>query len=198
MFFALRRAQLPGLTARFKGGIMKVFRIVLSFTVAILPVAFLTWTPGSRAQDDPEGLRGSWVVTATPGAAFLCGGPQIAPPGPPFTELATYAAGGTLTETNTILNANSATLVPGLPFDASDGHGAWKKTGATFRETFRKLVFDTSGNYIANGDLQETIVIEPSNSASLSGSFNITLSFLNGAPAVCSSGSFEAVRIVAE
>jgi hypothetical protein len=72
---------------------MKVFRIVLLVTVAVLPMALLSWTPRSRAQDDPAGLQGSWVVNVTPRAAFLCGGPQIAPLGPPFTELATYAAG---------------------------------------------------------------------------------------------------------
>jgi len=183
-----------------EGGVMKIDRIVAVAMSALL-LMFLTWRPQLQAQSaqaNAPSLQGSWDVSVTPNAIFLCGGPQVAPPPPPFTELATYDAGGGLTETNTILNANSATLIPGLPFNASDGHGAWKKTGATFRATFRKLVFDTSGNYIANGDLQETIVIEPSNSASLSGSFNITLSFLNGAPAVCSSGSFEAVRIVAE
>lgn len=177
---------------------MKVFRIVLLVTMAILPMAFLTWTPGSRAQDDPAGLRGSWVVTATPGAAFLCGGPQIAPPGPPFTELATYAAGGTLTETNTILNANSATLIPGLPFNGSDGHGAWEREDTQFKAMFRKLVFDTSGTYVANADISEKLALDPLDENKFSGSFTIKFSFLNGNPAVCSSGSLVAQRIQAD
>ena len=177
---------------------MKVLRIVMLVTVAILPMAILWWTPGSRAQDDPAGLRGSWVVSATPGAAFLCGGPQIAPPGPPFTELATYAAGGTLSETNTILNANSATLIPGLPFNGSDGHGAWEREDTQFKAMFRKLVFDTSGTYVANADISEKLALDPLDENKFSGSFTIKFSFLNGNPAVCSSGSVVAQRIHAD
>jgi hypothetical protein len=178
---------------------MKVFRIVLLVTLVMLPMAFLTWTPGSRAEDDPTtDLRGSWVVTAIPGAAFLCGGPQIGPPAPPFTELASYAAGGTLTETNTILNANSAALVPGLPFNASDGHGEWERSGSKFEATFRKLVFDTNGNYIANADVAENIAVNGTASNKFSGQFTIQFSFLNGNPPVCSSGSLAAQRIHAD
>jgi hypothetical protein len=176
---------------------MKVFRIVLLITLALLPMTLLTWTPRSRAEDDDrsEGLRGSWVVTATPGPAFLCGGPQIAPPAPPFTELAAYAAGGTLTETNTILNANSATLVPGLPFNASDGYGRWERDGSKFEATFRKLVFDTNGSYVGNADVRENIPTHEEDANKFSGQFTIQFSFLNGNPPVCSSGTLAAQRI---
>jgi hypothetical protein len=182
---------------------MKVFRIALLVTLALLPITSLTWTPGSRAADEDrrEGLRGSWVVAVTPGPAFLCdgpGGPQIAPPGPPFTELATYAAGGTLTETNTILNANSSTLVPGLPFNASDGQGQWERDGSKFEATFRKLVFDTNGNYIGNADIAENIPVHEPDANKFLGQFTIQFSFLNGNPPVCSSGSLAAQRIHAD
>jgi hypothetical protein len=53
--------------------------------------------------------------------------------------LATYAAGGTFTETNTEVNANSSGSALGLT--GSDGHGAWKKEGAILKTTFRKLSF---------------------------------------------------------
>jgi hypothetical protein len=179
---------------------MKDFRVALLVTLALLPVAVLAWTPGSRADDDDSrgGLRGSWVIVATPGPAFLCGGPQIAPPAPPFTELASYAVGGTLTETNTILNANSATLVPGLPFNASDGHGQWEREGSKFVAKFRKLVFDTSGDYVANADVSENIAISEPDSKKFSGQFTIQFSFLNGNTPVCSSGSLAAERIHAD
>src|ERR1700730_871511 len=179
---------------------MKVFRIALLVTLALLAMTFLTWTPGSRAEDEDrrEGLRGSWVVTATPGPAFLCGGPQIAPPAPPFTELATYAAGGTLTETNTILNANSATLVPGLPFNASDGQGQWERDGSKFEAKFRKLVFDTNGNYIGNADIAENIPVHEPGANKFSGQCAIQFSFLHGNQPVCSSGSLAAQRIHAD
>jgi hypothetical protein len=179
---------------------MKTFRIVLSVTLALLPAALLTWTPGSRAEDeDSRGdLRGSWVVEATPGPAFLCGGPLIAPPAPPFTELASYAAGGTLTETNTILNANSATLVPGLPFNASDGHGQWERDGSKFAAKFRKLVFDPSGGYVAHADVSENIMVSGSDANTFSGQFTIQFSFLSGNPPVCSSGTLAAKRLHAD
>lgn len=176
---------------------MKIFRIAISVVLVLLPVALLIWLPGSRAEDEDfrRDLRGTWIVTAKPGPVSLCGGPQIAPAGSPFTELASYAAGGTLTETNTILNANSATLVPGLPFNASDGQGTWEREGSKSEAKFRKLVFDTSGNYVANADISENIVVSASNADEFAGQFAIKFSFLNGGPAVCSSGSLDAERM---
>lgn len=181
---------------------MRISRIMaVVVTAAALPVTFLAWTPRSHAQDDDENSRslgGSWVVTVTPNPIFLCGGPQVAPAPLPFTELATYAAGGTLTETNTQLNANSATLSPSFPFSGSDGHGVWERGGGQFEATFRKLVFDPSGVYVANADISEKLTLQGSDHNRFSGSFTIMFSFVNNNPPLCSSGELEAKRIVVD
>ena len=121
-------------------------RMLAVGTTALLLMALMRVSV-SRA-DDEEARRGrlpgSWVVAVTPDPIFLCNGPQIAPAPPAFTELATFDPGGGFTETNTILNANSAALLPGLPFNGSDGHGTWAPRGEYFRVTFKKLVFDTA------------------------------------------------------
>jgi hypothetical protein len=109
--------------------------------------------------------------------------------------LASYSSGGTLIETNTILNANSATLVPGLPFNASDGHGQWERENSNFVAKFRKLVFDTSGQW-ANADLSESVTVSASDTDTFSGTFTIQFTFLTGnVPPVSSSGSLTAQRI---
>jgi hypothetical protein len=157
----------------------------------ILSLAMLA--PHHTLSAEDEGLEGSWNVVVTPNALFLCNGPQIGPPLPPFSELASYAAGGVLIETNVQLNANSASLAPGFPFNASDGHGSWKGSDPYFASKFRKFLFDPKGNYVANADLVEKISVEDENS--FTGTFTIRLSFLNNSPAVCSSGSLTARRI---
>ncbi len=80
---------------------------------------------------------GTWLVTVE----FPEGGP------PPFKEFLVFNAGGTLTETNTTLHANSA-LIPAttLPLNGSMGSGAWKRIGkGKVKFTFIKLVFSASG-----------------------------------------------------
>lgn len=144
---------------------------------------------------EDEGLEGSWNVVVTPNALFLCNGPQIGPRLAPFNELASYAGGGVMIETNTQLNANSASLAPGFPFNASDGHGSWKGSDLNFASEFRKYLFDGKGRYVANADLAEKISLEDNDENSFTGIFTIRLTFLNGSPAVCSSGSLKARRI---
>jgi hypothetical protein len=113
-------------------------------------------------------------------------------------ELISYAAGGTLTETNTIVYFNSAGVVPGLPFDGSDGHGAWERESTGYRATFRKLLFDAKGVYVANADIKEKITVSSSDRHKLAADFTVKFNFLNGAPSVCSSGTLVATRIAAD
>jgi hypothetical protein len=161
---------------------------------ATFTLSFAMLSPFQTLSAEDEGLEGSWNVVVTPNALFLCNGMiQIGPPLPPFSELASYAAGGVLIETNVQLNANSASLAPGFPFNASDGHGSWKGSDPYFASKFRKFLFDPKGNYVANADLAEKISLEDENS--FTGTFTIRLSFLNNSPAVCSSGSLTARRI---
>jgi hypothetical protein len=178
---------------------MKLFRIALLVVVVGVPVAVLTWTPRSHAQDSDgsRGLVGTWNVTVRPGEVFICGNPNSIASAPTFTELATYADGGTLIETNTLLNFNSFGLIKSLPFNASDGHGAWEREGEQFKASFRKLVFDPTGVYVANADVHETIAIDGPDPHKFSGSFTIQFGFLNG-PNICSGGTLSAERMHAD
>ena len=126
------------------------FRITIFAIVALLMVSkFVTLSGSAHEEDNSRRLQGSWVVAATPSSGFInCTGSPLPAP-PPFAELATYATEGTVTETNTILDANSSGLSAALPFNASDGHGAWESEGSEYKARFRKLVFDVGGNYVA-------------------------------------------------
>ena len=64
--------------------------------------------------------------------------------------------------------------------------------------TFKKLVFDTAGAYIANLEVRERLALDPSEARKFSGQFTVTFSFLNGNPPVCSSGKFVGDRIGVE
>ena len=176
---------------------MKVFRMVVLTAMSVMPLTLTAPSSAQAARTAQASLPGSWVVAATPDPIFLCNGPQIAPAPAPFTELATYDEAGGLIETNTILNANSATLPPGnLPFNASDGFGAWEQEkSGQFKAKFRKLVFDVAGVYVAKADVRESLALDASRPSKFSGTFTIKFIFLDGSPAVCSSGKLVANKI---
>lgn len=71
-----------------------------------------------------------------------------APGQPPFQELLTLHAGGTVSETNTTLHPNSA--VPAVfPFNGSDGYGAWQRHSFNkFKIRIVKIVFDEDNQHL--------------------------------------------------
>jgi hypothetical protein len=139
-----------------------------------------------------DDLRGSWRVTVTPKPISLCNGPVIAPAPAAFLELASYAGGGVMTETNTQLNFLSATVSPGLPLSGSDGHGTWKPTDDAFAVKFTKLLFDPTGHYTGEADLDEKIDVAGD---AFTGTFTIQINFLEKSPSLCSGGTLNAQRI---
>ena len=103
----------------------------------VLVIAALACFSTAQASFFHHSPVGTWLITVE----FPEGGP------PPFKEFLVFNAGGTLTETNTTLHANSA-LNPAspLPLNGSMGSGAWKRIGKrTVKFTFIKLVFSASG-----------------------------------------------------
>ena len=98
-----------------------------------------------------------------------------APGLPPFQELLTFHKGGTVSETNTGVHANSAN--PLLPFNGSDGYGAWHKTDdGTVAFKFVKLVFEGETNEHAGYLVVEaTALIEGDNFANLESDVNILI-----------------------
>ena len=104
--------------------------------LVLIAVAFVG-TSTANASDYHHKPVGTWLITVS----FPEGGP------PPFKEFLVFNAGGTLTETNTTLHANSA-LNPAspLPLNGSMGSGAWKRIGkGKVKFTFIKLVFSAGG-----------------------------------------------------
>lgn len=64
---------------------------------------------------------------------------------PPFQELLTFHLGGTVSETNASLHANSAN--PFFNFNGSDGYGQWRRLSRNrFQFSVLKLVFDGDSN----------------------------------------------------
>jgi hypothetical protein len=75
---------------------------------------------------------GTWLLEVT----FLSGNP------PPFKEMITLHAGGTVTETNATLNAASGVLPPPFNLVGSDGQGSWERLpGGIIGVSLTKLVF---------------------------------------------------------
>jgi hypothetical protein len=169
---------------------MKPYAVLMLILLLAASVLLL----GAQNGDDGSSrLVGTWVVNVTANPVSICGGPQIAPAPPPFVELATYAAGGTFTETNSELNFNSVGSV--LRVNGSDGHGAWQSEDGKFKTSFRKLLFDSTGAYIGNADLHEQVTV--AKSTGLSGAFTITVTFFNAGPPLCSSGTLSGQRMTA-
>ena len=83
------------------------------------------WAPGRR-------VTGTWLFDVV----FP---PETGVPG--FKEIITFHTGGTLSESNTTLHANSAN--PFFNFNGSDGHGTWRyKRDRRVSFKLVKLVFD--------------------------------------------------------
>jgi len=128
------------------------------------PVFLLIFGLGTAASaiSDDSGKRdylfagptGTWLLNVE--FPSLPGAP---PPPPPFTEILTFHALGTLSESNTLLNENSynprlgqgcgfsAGGMPELNCNGSDGTGIWRRTGRnTLSFVVVKLVYDGETN----------------------------------------------------
>lgn len=115
-----------------------------------LPATFIllataTASPAAFADGDdhrPCRVSGAWLTTV----AFPPGPPGAPPGPPPFKSLITFHDGGTVSETNTTLHANSAN--PMLDFNGSEGYGRWKRVhgSCALEYVTLKLVFDGTSN----------------------------------------------------
>jgi hypothetical protein len=114
------------------GGIMK--GRILFGAVASLGLLMMTAQPSvaqGQSASNPNPV-GSWLLEVT----FLSGNP------PPFKEMITLHAGGTVTETNATLNAASGFLPPPLNLVGSDGQGSWQRLpGGMVGISVTKLAF---------------------------------------------------------
>ena len=159
----------------------------LYFLLTLLAGMMASWTPLASAQEGKEGhdsVMGTWFiqVPSATGLTVCSNGAPVAPSPPPFVQLATFAAGGTYTETNSVLNFNTASS---LGFNGSDGHGAWKAQGAGhYKLTFRKLLYTSAGEYAGNADLNDDVTVGDN---TITGTFTVMFSLPKGTP-LCASG----------
>lgn len=113
----------------------KLMRFAVASLVAGLASAAAASPPAQSNANLPEG---SWLLTVNfPAQA---GNPPLS-----FKEIVTLHAGGTMTETNSALNAASGVLGFGdgsFGLIGSDGQGTWQRAKSGQIETvFRKMVF---------------------------------------------------------
>ena len=111
------------------------------------------------SSNSPEG---TYLVTVT------------APGTPPFKELITLHAGGTLSETNTTLHPNSAN--PFFPFNGSDGYGIWSRgSNKTVELKVVKMVFDADNAHIGYLVVEATALIDGDEFTNLESDVNILI-----------------------
>ena len=118
--------------------------------LSILLLVLMIGVPTAQAQPrhlgeapEEEGVSPLPTGSGRPEGTFAL---TVTAPGfPPFQELLTFHKGGTVSETNTGVNANSAN--PFFPFNGSNGYGAWDKGGqGTIVFKFVKILFDGDTN----------------------------------------------------
>lgn len=115
----------------------------LAVLAGLAPVA----AHAQASTNDPD-ITGAWYLTTTPDP--IPGVPAELQP-QAFSEIMTFAQGGAMTETNTLVHTSS--YVPGNPLptnvNGSDGFGSWKKSGANSIEVaFIKMLYNQSGRHI--------------------------------------------------
>lgn len=101
---------------------------------------------GPRSDFVPPGLRGDSPVGMW---HLVIDYPDL----PPFLEILVFHEGGTLSESNFLLHANSAN--PFYPFNGSEGHGIWRyNSDGSVSFAFQKMSFDAENGNVPVGFLR--------------------------------------------
>ena len=116
----------------------------------------------SQSLESASNPVGTFVLTVTTAAA------------PPFREIITLHAGGTISETNSTLHPNSAN--PFFLFNASEGYGIWSRgPNKTVDLKFVKMVFDADNAHIGYLVVEATARIEGDDFTNLESDVNILI-----------------------
>ncbi len=162
----------------------KKSRVILPSLVvgASLALAFLLPVQTAQADNDHrqefQSLVGAWVM-------------QVGtPPGPTFTALETFSAGGGSVESNNGPGGRG----PG------SGHGSWVRTGhRQFLSTLVRLNYDSDGNFTGTTKVRRSITLNR-NGDEFTGRDNVDLFDPAGnlIPVTIPPGTFHGTRIEAE
>ena len=124
---------------------MRERRKFIAAVAAAMPLSMFASRPAHAMSVTDKDVTGAWTTMHT------------SPVGP-FREFLTFAEGGALTETNTLLHTNSRLALFaqfGLPLppavNASDGKGTWRRRApGEVDVVFRKLLFDANGVHLGD------------------------------------------------
>ena len=134
------------------------------FVVVLLSAGtgVLAFTAGDPT-DTSNNPVGTFILTVTSATA------------PPFKELLTLHAGGTISETNTTLHPNSAN--PFFDFNGSEGYGTWERgPRKTVILKIVKMVFDGATNeHVGYLVVEATALIDGDEFTNLESDVNILL-----------------------
>jgi len=143
---------------------MKKKNLVSLVLISILGAGVYTLIAGEAAATSPSSRKseGTFIITVTAGEST-------------FQELLTLHEGGTISETNTTIHANSASEF--FPFNGSDGYGAWERGfGGTVVLKFVKLLFDGETNaHVGYLVVDATAIIDGDDFTNLESDVNILI-----------------------
>lgn len=103
-------------------------------------VALLALATTAAQVGTGSALVGSWYVEVPESASGL----------PPFQALQTFHAGGTLTETSSLLAKG----------EEGPAHGVWNGRGRDYTSTFQLFVFDPDGNAVGKVQVRNSIHLD--------------------------------------
>ena len=166
---------------------LKRVLIALSLTMTFIITAFAA--AQSRAHDASRkgpktAVVGTWLARVSPDPA-----PPGAPPSPPpFAELLTFAADGTVLQTDAGFP----------PFAASPGHGSWVFVSrGVVDATYLKFLFDQQGQVAGAVQVKMRITLSSAGDA-WSGTDEVRFLDPEGNVLVTSTGLSQASRVAAE
>jgi hypothetical protein len=138
----------------------------------------------SAPDHESNQIVGSWLVTVTPEGAPV-----------PFRGLITFTQDG-----GVIASAQGDVLLdapPGVPPVATAGHGAWVRTGRTFRFTFRQIFSNADGTYAGGAKISHSVRLNAGGNG-WTGSLSVEIYDADGNVVFSGTGTETAVRIRAE
>jgi hypothetical protein len=181
---------------------MTKLRLYLAAGCFVLSALWLC-RPSAAVNADGGTLIGAWVFMTSPNT----------PPGTPaivFAELATFNAGGTLSDTHAIAhNAENPFTPPPVAVDSSDAYGSWRRLGDSnqFELKLKRLLFAGSGTpsalygpffpgqHVGFETVDAILTVEPD--GTLQGPFTVQFANMDGQVVFADTGSVSAKRFTA-
>lgn len=186
---------------------MSVRKLGLYCLVACIGLfALLSLRSSTQVRADGSSIVGSWAVTTTP---------NLPPSVPPFSysELVSFAPGGTLVDTHAIAHGSELPfLPPPVAVDSSDAFGVWLNVNDSdqFATSHKRLLFAgpntppslygafVPGQHVGFETVQTVLTLQAGpNGETLTGPFTVEFANLSGQVVFADTGtvSFKRLRV---